>query len=235
MGNKNYRGRATKIPTSKKYTDAKLAAEKTREEAQRLLEQNKKLTIAYELHTKQVEDKQYVRDFDYSTLPQHWALQVKKDSGTPKLFIQIDIIHPNRTAKEVDFLHILPKYAPMIRNVEFLLIAPSFNSSVEVYSLRIKNMIKTINILNTFHLKNLHFIISVNRPNNFMQIKLAAACFGLKFDNWTMGTAVFGDKQKEMNVGVRSSIARRLAGVSQLPHFPTTPSFRPPQKPHRFE
>ncbi|TGO74032.1 hypothetical protein BELL_0314g00110 [Botrytis elliptica] len=213
MGNKNYRGRATQIPASKKYTEAKLAAEKTREEAQQLAEQNQKLAIAYELHTQQVEDEQYAQDFDYSTLPQHWALQVKKDSGTPKLFIQIDIIHPNRTAKEVEFLRILPKYAPIIKNVEIILIAPAFHSSVDVYNLRIKNMIKTIDILNNFNLENLHFIISVNRPNNFQQMKLAAACFGLKFDSWTMGTALFGDQQKEINVGRRSSTARRLAGV----------------------
>ncbi|TGO65421.1 hypothetical protein BCON_0002g00010 [Botryotinia convoluta] len=136
MGNKNYRGRGTQIPASKKHTEAKLAAEKSREEAQQLLEQNKKLAIAYELHTKQVEDEQYAQDFDYSTLPQHSALQVKRDSGTPKLFI----IHPNRTAKEVGFLQILPKYAPMIKTVEILLIAPAFHESVDVYNLRNKNM-----------------------------------------------------------------------------------------------
>ncbi|KAF7902879.1 hypothetical protein EAF00_002781 [Botryotinia globosa] len=213
MGNKNYRGRVTQIPASKKYTEAKLAAEQTREEDQQLTEQNQKLAIAYELHAKQVEDKKYAQDFDYSSLPQHWALQVKKDSGTPKLFIQIDIIHPNRTAKEVNFLQILPKYAPMIKNVEILLIAPAFHNSGEIYNLRIKNMIKTIDVLNNFDLENVHFLISVNRPNNFQQMKLAAACFGLKFGSWTMGTVLFGDLQKEMNVGSRSSISRRLAGV----------------------
>ncbi|TGO54284.1 hypothetical protein BOTNAR_0272g00100 [Botryotinia narcissicola] len=212
MGNKNYRGRVTQIPASKKYTEAKLAAEKTREENQQLTEQNQKLTIAYELHAKKVKDEQYAQDFDYSTLPQHWALKVKKDSGKPKLFIQIDIIHPNRTVKEVDFLRILPKYAPMIKHVEILLIAPTFHSSVDIYNLRIKNMIKTIDILNTFDLENLHFLISVNRPDDFQQMKLAAACFGLKFGSWTMGTVLFGDRQKEMNVGSRSSISRRLAG-----------------------
>ncbi|THV45148.1 hypothetical protein BGAL_0524g00030 [Botrytis galanthina] len=218
MGNKNNRGRTTQIPASKKYTEAKLAAEKTREEAQQLSEQNQKLAIAYEVHAKKVKDEQYAQDFDYSTLPQHWALQVKKDSGTPKLFIQIDIIHPNRTAKEVDFLRSLPKYAPMIKNVEMLLIAPTFHNSVEIYNLRIKNMIKTTDILNTFSLENLHFIISVNRHNNFQQMKLAAACFGLKFNSWTIGTVLFGDQQKEMILGGRSSIARRLAGVYRIGH-----------------
>ncbi|TGO34670.1 hypothetical protein BHYA_0187g00130 [Botrytis hyacinthi] len=67
MGNKNYRGRATQIPASKKYTEAK----RTREEAQQLAEQNKKLAIAYELRTKQLEDEQYAQDFEYSALPQH--------------------------------------------------------------------------------------------------------------------------------------------------------------------
>lgn len=209
MGNKNNRGRTTQIPASRKY----LHAEKAREDSQQLVEQSQKFIIAYELHAKKVKDEQYVQDFDYSTLPQHWALQVKKGSGTPKLFIQIDIIHSNCTAKEVDFLRILTKYAPMIKNVEMLLIAPTFHNSVEICNLRIKNMIKTIDILNTFSLENLHFIISVNRHNNFQQMKLAAACSGLKFNSWTMGTVLFGDQQKEMIFGGRSSIARRLAGV----------------------
>ncbi|TEY57652.1 hypothetical protein BOTCAL_0210g00130 [Botryotinia calthae] len=196
-----------------KDIETKLAAEKTREEAQQLLEQKKKLAIAYELHTKQVEDKQYAQDFDHTTIPQHSAPQIKRYSGAPKLLIKINIIHQNRTAKDVDFLQILPKYAPIIKNVDILLIAPGFHDSVDVYNLQIKNMIKNITILNTFDLDDLQFLISVNRLNNFKQMKLAAACFGLSFNHWTMGIAFFCDRQKEINAGVRSSIARRLVGV----------------------
>ncbi|KAF5871931.1 uncharacterized protein Bfra_008957 [Botrytis fragariae] len=56
--------------------------------------------------------------------------------------------------------------------------------------------IKTIDILNTFDLDNLHFLMSVNKPDNFQQMKLAAACFGLNFDNWTMETAIFWRQTK---------------------------------------
>ncbi|TGO12697.1 hypothetical protein BPAE_0812g00010 [Botrytis paeoniae] len=191
MNNKNYRGRAPQTPACTQDIEAKLAAEKTPEEAQQLAEHNQNLAIPYESHTKKVE----------------------VEHGAPKLFIQIDMIHPNRTAKEVDFFQIFPKYAPMVKNVEIHLIAPTFHSSVDVYNLRIKNMIKTIDVLSTFDLENLHFIISVNRPDNFQQMKLAAAGFDLNFDNWTMGIAPFGDQQKEVKVGFRSLIARRLAGV----------------------
>ncbi|ESZ96974.1 hypothetical protein SBOR_2656 [Sclerotinia borealis F-4128] len=166
-----------------------------------------------QLHQQQVQAQQHAMDFDYSNLPQHPALHVEKASGTVKLFIRIDIVHSHLTAKEVNFLTILPKYAPMIKVVEVLLIAPTHHESIEVYNLRVKNMIKTIKILNALDLNELHFVISLNRRDNFNQMELAAACFGLNFDHWTMSTTVFGNKKKGFKIGVHSPTARRLAGV----------------------
>ncbi|KAI9648108.1 hypothetical protein NHQ30_002738 [Ciborinia camelliae] len=206
MGDKNNRGRAQQVPAAHQNAERQLAAK-------RLAENTRNMAIANQLLKQQAQARQDALDFDYTTLPQHPALHVEKDSITAKLFIKIDIVHPSLTLKEVNFLTILPMYAPLIRNIEVLLIAPTYHESLEIYNLRVKNMMKTIDVLNTFNLDEFEFVVSLNRLDNFLQMKLAAACFGLNFDYWTMRTTIFGDKEKGFKVGVHSAIARRLAGV----------------------
>lgn len=208
MGNKSNYGRAQQAPDAQKYAEGEFAAKRLAAKFKDM-----QMAIAYQKHNEQVQARQDALDFDYSRLPQHSALHVTKESGLAKLFIKIDIVHSRLTAKEVNFLTILPKYSPMIKDIEVHLIAPTYHESAEVYNLRVRNMIKTIDVLNTFDIENLEFVISMNRRDNFSQMKLGAACFGLNFDHWTMSTAVFGDKLKGFEVKVNSQTARRLAGV----------------------
>lgn len=183
------------------------------QEEKELAKKLEKLAITSPNHEREVASQQNALKFDYSKLPQHSALRVEKNGGIAKLFIKIDIVHPYITAKEPNFLRILPKYAQLIKNIEVVLIAPTYHPSEEIYNLRIENMMKTIDVLNNFQIENLEFVVSCNRPDNFNQMKLAAACFGLKFSRWTMKTAIFGDKTKGIDVGVNSRLARRLFGV----------------------
>ena len=82
MGNKNNRGRAPIIRAADHYA-AKLAAEK--QQSAQLIQaqkQQSELAEAQELVQKKALARQQVFDFDYTSLPKHSALSVKKIIAT---------------------------------------------------------------------------------------------------------------------------------------------------------
>ncbi|ATZ50270.1 hypothetical protein BCIN_05g06370 [Botrytis cinerea B05.10] len=194
MGNKNNRGRAPIVRAANQYA-AKLAAEK--QKSAQLIQAQKQqaeLAEAQELAQKKALARQQVFDFDYTSLPKHSALSVKKiiATGEVKLIINHDIVHRGLTAKDSSFLTILPIYANLITKFEFQILAPSYYESREIYLAQVENIMNIISCLNNFHIEEFHFVVSLNKAYNFQQMKLAAAVHNLYFRNWTMTTKVRG-------------------------------------------
>ncbi|KAJ8066176.1 hypothetical protein OCU04_005262 [Sclerotinia nivalis] len=211
MGSKNARGQAPVIRAAQAYSDKaaeKLLAEQQKEAQEQLAQQAK----ARQLTQEKALARQRAFNFNYDTLPKHSTLKVMKDitTGTVKLYINLDIVHPRKTAKDVDLLTVLPKYAELITSVEFRLVAPTHHDSPEIYSGRVKNMMKTINCLNNFDIDEFQFVVSLNEAHNFSQMKLAAAIFGLDFKDWTMAMEVLHVKGR-FNVDIGSKWDHRLS------------------------
>ncbi|KAF7863791.1 hypothetical protein EAF04_006756 [Stromatinia cepivora] len=212
MGSKNARGQAPVIRAAQAHAERKAAEKllaKQQKEAQEQLAQQAK---AQQLAQEKALARQRAFNFNYDALPKHSALMVKKDinTGTVKLYINLDIIHPKKTAKDVDLFTVLPKYAELITKIEFRLVAPTHHDSLEIYSGRVKNMMKTINCLNKFDIDEFQFVVSLNKAYNLSQMKLAAAVFGLNFKDWTMATEVLHVKGR-FNVDIGSKWDHRLA------------------------
>ncbi|KAF7943727.1 uncharacterized protein EAE97_005797 [Botrytis byssoidea] len=198
MGSKNARGQAP----------VKRAAQK---EAQKQHAQQAK---AQQLVQEKALALQCIFNFDYTTLPKHAALKVVKDAGTEtvKLHINIDIIHHQKTANEGNLNVVLSKYADLITKIQFRLVAPTYHESSEVYNLRVRNMMRTMNCLNKFKIDEFQFVISLNNAFNLHQIKLAASAFGLNFKEWTMVAEILRFKGR-FSVDIGSPWDRRLAGL----------------------
>lgn len=214
MGNKNNRGRAPVVPVAQQVARKQLAQQQGANQLIQAREQQAEQAEAQQLVQQKALARQHALEFDYTTLPKHSALSIKKDleAGTVKLLINLDIVHPELTDKDPNLLTVLPHYAKLITKVEFKLLAPSVHNTREIYLLRVRNMMRTINCLNKFDIEEFQFIILVNKANNFAQMKLAAAAFGLNFKDWTMVTKVRG-VEGTWNVDVGSQWDHKLARI----------------------
>ncbi|KAF7960679.1 hypothetical protein EAE96_000353 [Botrytis aclada] len=225
MGAKNARGQAPvkraaqmyaeqksaeKLATEHQKSAEKLATEQQKEAQKQQAQQAKVQQLAQE----KALALQFIFNFDYNTLPKHTALKVVRDAstGTVKLHINIDIIHHQKTDNEANLNTVLPKYVDLITKVELRLVAPTYHESSEVYNLRVKNMMQTINCLNKFKIDEFQFVVSLNNAFNFNQMKLVAAAFGLNFKDWTMVTEILRVKGR-FNVNIGSRWDHRLAGL----------------------
>ncbi|TGO34664.1 hypothetical protein BHYA_0187g00140 [Botrytis hyacinthi] len=214
MGFKNARGQAPVKRAAQVYAEQKAAEKLSTEQQKEARNQQAQQAKAQQL----VQDKalalQRIFNFDYTTLPKHAALKVVKDAGTGtvKLHINIDIIHHQKTTNKGNLYVVLYKYADLITKVEFRLVAPTYHESSEVYNLRVRNMMQTINCLNKFKIDDFQFVVSLNNAFNFNQMKLAASAFGLNFKGWTMVTEILRVKGR-FSVDIGSPWNRRLAGL----------------------
>ncbi|KAF7888105.1 uncharacterized protein EAF02_002646 [Botrytis sinoallii] len=217
---KNARGQAPVKRAAQAYAEQKAAenvATEQQKEAQKLQAQQAK---AQQLVQEKALALQRVFNFDYTTLPKHAALKVVKDggTGTVKLHINIDIIHHQKTINEANLNVAISKYADLITKIELRLVAPTYHESSEVYNLRVRNMMQTINCLNKFQIDEFQFVVSLSNAFNFNQMKLAASAFGLKFKDLTMVTEILHVKGR-FNVDIGSPWDRRLAGLYKAEFF----------------
>ncbi|KAF5871932.1 uncharacterized protein Bfra_008958 [Botrytis fragariae] len=214
MGSKNARVQTPVKRAAQVYAEQKAAEKLATEQQKEAQKQQAQQAKAQKLAQEKALALQRVFNFDYTTLPKHAALKVVKDAGTGtvKLHINIDIIHHQKTANEPNLNVVLSKYTDLITKIEFRLVAPTYHESSEVYNLRVRNMMQTINCLNKFKIDEFQFVVSLNNAFNFNQMKLAASAFGLKFRDWTMVTEILHVRGR-FNVDIGSPWDRRLAGL----------------------
>ncbi|TGO54285.1 hypothetical protein BOTNAR_0272g00110 [Botryotinia narcissicola] len=183
MGSKNARGQPPVKRAAQVYAEQKAAKKLSTKQQKEAQKQQAQQAKAQQLAQEKALALQRIFNFDYTTLPKHAALKVVKDAGTGtvKLHINIDIIHHQKTANEGNLNVVLSKYADLITKIQSRLVTPTYHESSEVYNLRVRNMMRTINCLNKFKIDEFQFVVSINNAFNFHKMKLAASAFGLNF------------------------------------------------------
>ncbi|KAF7943728.1 uncharacterized protein EAE97_005798 [Botrytis byssoidea] len=239
MGNKNNRGQQKLAPMSVKIAEQQLAqkgqlSDKMEAAGQKWFAQKEAERKRWtekraewknrQLEKKQAEenklaDKKAIEDdarkiaatMHFDCIQKHYALVLKENGEKKQLVITLNFIADPPTDM-LALMKVLPEYSPAITHVQIKLLAPVQHGSRQNYHQRVQNMNKLMNHLNFFNLTELEVLIDIDSEDSFPQLKLAAAVYGLNFQDWTMAYQVMGGIH-HYPIDRYSSYGKRLRGV----------------------
>ncbi|ESZ96973.1 hypothetical protein SBOR_2655 [Sclerotinia borealis F-4128] len=153
-------------------------------------------------------------EFDFSVLPQHPNLIIKKTKDNVEMVIDFNFFQSTSAPSMASLLATIPKYAEIITNlkVTILIKCPRHHQNLALYNARARSITELVGIMKNFRVIQLEVIAFINSHNHFGQLKLAAGAYGLKFPKWTLAYKVPGiDTKWQIQIG--SPYERRLYGV----------------------